>query len=430
MKKTIKRIIDHSCAQCGLQGVKRCVREFRKEMRKNEARENKVVSLHPEGPCRGRVLLSYIIDGFLLEAGASIPKTHTNIWQSVKMAETFVALGFEVDVIHYTNHSFVPQGNYAFFVDVRHNMERLTPQLHENCIKIMHLDTANILFHNAAAANRLLALQQRRGITLSPPRFERPNLGIEHADYAMTTGNDFTVDTFKYANKKIHKLPSPCGIVLDFPEKEWNQCRRNFLWFSSSGLVHKGLDLALEAFLDLPDCHLTVCAPLERDRDFVQAFHKELYETDNIHTVGWVDIESRQFRDITEKCAAVLHLSCAEGGAPSVKVCMHAGLIPVVSRESGVDVGNFGFSLKDCSIANTTEAVRRVAALSEKELQDRSSGSWQFSRSHFTRENFAAEFRRLILEIIAEVHGNDVKADFQNRLENQENTRTSISSGQ
>ena len=408
MKKKTIHSLRPSTARSAVLAIRRCIWEFRKGFRQKEDAEKSVVSLSPEGPPRGRVLLSYIIDGFLLDLDEVVPKTHTNIWQSLKMAEIFVELGYEVDVIHFTNHSFVPKGDYSFFVDVRHNLERLSPFLNTDCIKIMHLDTANIVFHNAAGAKRLLELQERRGITLRPRRFEMPNYGMEHADYAMTTGNDFTVNSFNYANKNIYKLPSPCGILLDFPEKNWNQCRRHFLWFSSSGLVHKGLDLALEAFIEMPDCHLTVCAPLDRDQDFVRAYHKELYETDNIHTVGWVDIDSNQFKDITTTCGATVHLSCSEGGAPSVKMCMQAGLIPLVSYESGVDVGDFGFTLKDCSIANIVNIIRHITKLSENELQERARSSWEVSRNNYTRENFTSEFRRVILEIIAETQGKDL----------------------
>jgi len=259
------------------------------------------------------------------------------------------------------------------------------------------------LFHNAAGTKRLLELQERRGITLRPKRFEVPNLGIEHADYATTTGNDFTVNTFKYANKKIFKLPSPCGIMLDWPEKDWDQCRQHFLWFSSSGFVHKGLDLALEAFREMPDCHLTVCAPLENDQDFLRAYNKELYETPNIRTVGWVDVDSSKFKDITITCGAMLHLSCSEGGAPSVKICMQAGLIPVVSYESGVDVDDFGFTLRDCSIDNIKNIIRHVSTLSQSELQKRAHLAWKTARYHYTRENFSKEYLKVILEIIEEV---------------------------
>lgn len=414
MKKKIVQSNRPSVVRSAALAFRRCLWEIRKTFKQEEDLEKSVVTLYPEGPVRGRVLFSYIIDGFLFDAGESVPKTHTNIWQSLKMAETFVEIGYEVDVIHFNNHSFVPAGEYSFIVDVRHNLERLAPLLNAECVKIMHLDTANIFFHNAAGAKRLLELQERRGITLRHHRMELPNLGIENADFAITTGNDFTISTFRYANKDIYKLPSPCGIMLDFPERNWDRCRKRFLWFSSSDLVHKGLDLALEAFSDMPDCHLTICAPLEKDQDFLRAYHKELYETANIQTVGWVDIDSDQFKDITKNCGAVVHLSCSEGGAPSVKMGMHAGLIPIVSYESGVDVGDFGFTLHDCSVANIIKITRQVMALPKSKLQNRARNSWKYARSNFTRENFASEFRRCILEIIDKVQEKDACGNLKN----------------
>ena len=407
MKRRIRSSFRDSTAYVVARGIKRCLREVRNGIRERGAPEKRVISFYPEGPSRGRVLFSYIIKGFHLEPGTPIPNTHTNIWQSLKMVETFVDLGYEVDVIDWTNKRFVPKGNYSFLVDVRHNLERLAPLLNKDCVKIMHLDTAHILFHNAAEAKRLLHLQNRRGVTLRPRRFEMPNLGIERADYATTGGNDFTVGTFNFANKKIFKLPSPCAITLDWPRKEWDQCRKHFLWFSSGGLVHKGLDLALEAFREMPDCHLTVCAPVDREKDFVNTYYKELYDTPNIKTVGWVDVNSSKFRDITATCGAMVNLSCSEGGTPAVKMCMQAGLIPIVSYESGVDVHDFGFTLRDCSIANIRNVIRHITTLSQNEIEERARRAWKFARRYHTRENFDREYRRVILEIIAEVQARD-----------------------
>lgn len=403
MKRKISNRFHESAAYAVARDIRHCITRVRNEMKERGAPVNRVISLSPKGTSRGRVLFSYIIHGFLLKPGEPIQNSHTNYWQSVKMAETFVELGYEVDVIHWTNKRFVPQGNYSFLVDVRRNLERLAPLLNKDCVKIMHLDTAHILFHNAAEAKRLLQLQDRRGVTLKPRRFEVPNLGIENADCATTGGNDFTISTFKYANKKIFRLPSPCAITLDWQRKEWDQCRKHFLWFSSGGLVHKGLDLALEAFREMPDCHLTVCAPVSRERDFENAYYKELYETPNIHTVGWVDIDSGKFRDIAARCIAMVNLSCSEGGTPAVKTCMHAGLIPIVSYESGVDVHDFGFTLEDCSIDNIKNVIRHLTTLSQNELEQRALGAWQFARRYHTRENFDKEYRKVILEIISEV---------------------------
>ncbi len=404
MKTTRISKYQNSMAYVVLQKIRGLLREVRKETEERNSPEREVITLSPDGPVRGRVLFSYIIGGFLLESERLIPNKHTNIWQSLKMAHTFVELGYEVDVIHWTNNDFIPTKNYSFFVDVRWNLERLAALLNKDCVKIMHLDTAHILFHNAAEFNRLLQLQQRRGVTLKPKRFEMPNLGIEHADYATATGNDFVVDTFAYARKKTFKLPSPCAISMDKPQKNFQECRTRFLWFSSSGLVHKGLDLALEAFAAMPDCHLTICAPIEGEREFVATYHKELYETPNISTIGWVDIDSEQFRQIANSCVAIVHLSCSEGGAPAIKTCMHAGLIPVVSYESGVDVDDFGYCLTDCSIEKITDLIGMISTLSCKELEGKSSESWEFARRHYTRDHFSHEYRRVILEIVQEVY--------------------------
>ncbi len=405
MKRKVVSTIQSPHVYEVLRKMRGILREIWVEKNIRSSPENQVVTLFPEGSSRGRVLFSYIIGGFLLGPDSHEFNRHTNIWQSVKMAETFVELGYEVDCIHWTNKSFVPSGEYAFLVDVRHNLERLAPLLNKDCIKIMHLDTAHILFHNAAEARRLLELQKRRGVTLKTRRFEMPNLGIEHADFATTTGNDFVEGTFAYAKRKIFKIPSPCAVLMNQPKKDWERCRKQFLWFSSSGLVHKGLDLALEAFAGMPDCKLTVCAPVDREKDFVNAYYAELYETPNIETIGWVDIKSERFRSIANSCVAILHLSCSEGGAPSVKTCMHAGLIPIVSYETGVDIGTFGFLLTDCSIRHIRDVVQEVTRLSDSDLDQKTFKSWEFARNNYTRERFSIEYRKVILQILEESTG-------------------------
>jgi glycosyltransferase involved in cell wall biosynthesis len=415
VKDNTENFIRTSKPYAALRCIKRCLSEKRNE--KNINNQKTVITLSPDKKSHGRVLFSYINDGFLVEPGTTIPKTHTNIWQSLKMAETFAELGYEVDIIHYHNSRFLPRNQYSFFIDVRHNLQRLAPMMNGDCIKIMHIDTAHILFHNAAEANRLLQLQKRRGITLLPRRFEMPNLGIEHADCATTGGNDFTIDSFKYANKKIYRLPSPCGISIDWREKDWEECQKKFLWFSSSGFVHKGLDLALDAFREMPDLNLIVCSRLDKDKDFISVFHHELYETQNIQTIGWVDIDSKEFLDITSQCGAMLHLSCSEGGAPSVKMCMHAGLIPIVSYETAVDVDDFGYTLKDCSVENVKSVIRRVASLDKNRVRDKAFGAWEHARKYHTRERFSAEYRKVIKEISKDERNLKIRANSGSKLE-------------
>jgi glycosyltransferase involved in cell wall biosynthesis len=363
--------------------------------------ENTVVSLRPERRANGEVLLCYRIEPFARKPGEPFPSGHHNYWTTCQIAAMFLELGYGVDVVSHRSDLFVPRKRYAVVVDVRKILERIAPLLDQDCVKIMHLDTAHMLFHDAAEARRLLALQHRRGVTLAPVRFELPRLGIEHADCGITTGNEFTKATYAYIGKPIYRVPLPARVTCPWPAgKDFERCRGRFLFLSSHGLVHKGLDLLLEAFATLPDCHLTVCAPVDREADFVRAYRRELYETPNIETIGWIDIEGSEFQELTRRCGAVIHASCSEGGSTATIECQHAGLLPVVTYESSVDVLDFGVLLKSDSVEDIRAGVLAVAGVPASELERRARAAWEHVRATHTRERFVEVYRRTVETIL------------------------------
>jgi glycosyltransferase involved in cell wall biosynthesis len=280
-------------------------------------------------------------------------------------------------------------------------MQRLAPLLPKDCLKIFHIDVAHILFQNWAEANRLLAIQRRRGVTLRPRRFEVPNLGIEYADCATMLGNRFTEETFVYAKKDIYPVPVSTPVIYPAPEdKDFEACRRTFLWLGSGGLVRKGLDLALEAFAAMPDFRLIVCGPIDGEKDFERAYARELYELPNIHTVGWVDLSSAKFQDILQQCLAMIFPSSCEGQCCGVIGTMAGGLIPVVSYESGVDVHDFGTILKTSEVNEIKRAVRELSVRPAAELKSMALKAWRSARDHHSREAFAREWRRALHDIL------------------------------
>jgi glycosyltransferase involved in cell wall biosynthesis len=383
--------------------VKACLQSsVQKTLKEVDRPDMKVVSLKPDGRPRGNVLFSYISAPFLLKPGEPMPTSHTHYWESWRMATTFLELGYNVDVINYTNQTFLPEKDYAVVVDVRRNLERIAPLLNGDCIKVMHLDTSHLLFHNAGEASRLLALQQRKGVTLQPRRFAMPNWGIESADFATMMGNGYTSRTYAYANKPIYCLPISTPLLYPWhDQKDYEACRKRFIWFGSGGMVHKGLDLVLEVFASMPDYHLTICGPVEREKDFERAYYKELYQTPNIHTVGWVDVTSPEFAAITNTSIGLIYPSCSEGQCGGVVTCLHAGLIPIVSRESGVDVSaDFGVYLESCSLEEIRSAVRRVSTLPGQQLQRMARNAWEYARARHTRERFAAEYRKAADQVL------------------------------
>jgi glycosyltransferase involved in cell wall biosynthesis len=361
----------------------------------------RVVSLKPQQTPKGNVLLSYRIEPFCVKPGQSLPHDHTWHWEVRQIAQTFLDLGYSVDVIQFHNHKFIPKKKYAFFIDIRDRLESLSPFINQDCVKIFHADIANMIFRNAAECTRLLQLQQRKGITLRPQRYEVPNLGIEYADCATVLGNDFTESTYKYANKPMYRIPISAPAVYPWSEdKDFEVVRKHFLWLGSGALVLKGLDLVLDAFAEMSDFHLTVCGPIQDDKAFEQAFYKELYETPNIHTYGWIDVTSPDFLELTKKCLGLVYPSGCEGQSGAVITCLHSGLIPIISYETGVDVHDFGVILKICSIEEIKATVRRISNLPAPQLKTMSYKAWEYARANHTREKFAQVYRNVVEQII------------------------------
>ena len=91
----------------------------------------------------------------------------------------------------------------------------------------------------------------------------------------------------------------------------------------------------------------------------------------------------------------------------SCSTCMHAGLIPIVSYESSVDVLNdFGIVMRACSIEEIKDAIYRISSLPVQKLKLMSRRAWEFARTNHTKERFAQEYRKVITQIIMESHMN------------------------
>lgn len=363
--------------------------------------EQRVVTLEPAGPVRGEVLFAYVIDPFLRRAGVSVEHSHTHFWESLTMAETFRAAGFRVDVISWKNLGFTPQRRYDVAVDVRLLLERWVPFLPATTVKVFHAETAHPSFYNPAQRRRLADLKARRGFLIRPQKLIEENRAAEVADVITIIGNEQTQATYAFAGKPQVRIPISTPFTYPGPEgKDFAAARRRFLWFGSGGLVHKGLDLVLDAFAGMPDYHLTVCGPVRRERDFERAYFRELYQTPNIHAWGWIDVGSPAFLELARRTLGLVYPSCSEGTSGSAITCMHAGLVPVLSREAGVEPAG-GVLLESSSVEQIRTAVAALSEESPRQLEERARTAWSFARAHHTKETFSAAYRGFVERLVA-----------------------------
>lgn len=364
----------------------------------------RVASLPSLAPTtRGTALLSYVTEPFFAGDGA-IPTGHTHFWESWRMARTLQELGFAVDAISYHNTRFRPRRSYDVVVDVRWNLERLAPTLGAQCLKLAHLDTASLAYQAAAEQRRLDELRERRGVTLQPRRFEPPNRAAEVADAATVIGNAWTLSTYAGVQTPLHRVPVTSTATWDeFPARDFTAARRSFLWLGSSGMVHKGLDLVLEVFAARPELSLTVCGPVAAEADFAAAYRTELYETPNIRTVDWVDVASPAFDAIIRECAALIYPSCSEGSSGAVACAMHAGLVPLISQESGIDVSaEEGVVLPTSRLADIEAVVSEFADRDPQDIEAAARAAWAAARRRHSRAAFTARYRATLERLLAE----------------------------
>jgi glycosyltransferase involved in cell wall biosynthesis len=319
------------------------------------------------------------------------------------MAQSFLARGFAVDISSYRDYDWTPPaGRYAVIVAARTHMERLAAAVGPSCVKIAHLDKAHWLTHNALTYVRLHENRVRHGIAMHLKREVESNWALEHADLGCVLGNEFTIDSYRYAGKPVHRVPISTTRQFDWPAgRDFDACRHSYLWFGSGGFVHKGLDRVIEAFLRLPaPFRLRVCGPLNLESNFLQAYERELADFPRIEMVGWTDVASSAFREILTDTLAVVYPSASEGGGGSVVTCMHGGLIPVVTRETSVDTPGFGVVLGEAGVEEIMSAVQALSARPAAELEAEARRARDYARAHHTRATFGAAYDRFVDEVV------------------------------
>ncbi len=382
--------------------VNRLLRIIGLELRRPAAgsQRSQRVSLRPDQDPAGNVLISYIPDDVLKDE-ADVSTSHTHYWECRHMAHSFRRAGYHVDVIDFADSEFIPEKPYDVLVSARTNLERLARHVPAHCLKIAHLDTAHFLTNNANATERLRQVRDKHGVALRSTRMVESNWALEAADIGCVLGNAFTAETYRYAGTPVHRIPLSSVRQYDWQEdKDFDACRNTFLWFGSGGFVHKGLDLVIDAFAELPDCRLLICGPLDLEPRFVSAFNEALYERDNVETIGWIDVTSPEFDAIRRRTIATVYPSCSEGGGGSTITCMHAGLIPIVSTQTSVDVGDFGTVIDDLSVDAVRHAVKALSDQPAEQLEQRARAAWEHAREHHTRDTFAASYDRFVKDVV------------------------------
>jgi len=354
-----------------------------------------------------RALIIYLTPAFYRDPQELQTNGFITALQSLEIARALNRLGYIVDVIDYRDDKFVPTVHYDVCFGMHYNFGRLLAHLvDKKTTKIYYATGAYWEVENAAEKARCQNLKVRRGIDARLPLRLKPNNWVQASDAVIAQGNDYVLDPYRMHNRRVFGIDHAASLTAapDINGKDFSlSARRNFLWFGSVGLLHKGLDVVLEAFAGLKDLHLWVCGPLQSadERRFVRAYRNELFHTPNIHPIGHISIRSETFRKLTDKCVSTVHASCADSMPGGVLDCMARGLIPVVSVESGMDTAGFGVTLEESSVAEIRRAVTDLTNTPPDVCRRMSEEAYKAAATRYTLASFSNNIEQILREILS-----------------------------
>jgi glycosyltransferase involved in cell wall biosynthesis len=356
-----------------------------------------------------RALLIYLVKPFSLEDIDPQLLRHQNSLQCKQIAVLLGEFGYIVDAIDIHDKEFRPATNYHLIISNKVDLLGMEAYFEDAAVKIYLASVANHWVHNRSLRTRHERLYRRRGCAVEMRRvYPEVMPYVTKADAIAGFGNDAVTSTWR----EVFKGPIYPFNNYGFPEtpfsiseKDFALARSQFLFFASGSQVQKGLDLLLEIFPKLPDLHLYICSGFDTEPDFCRCYHKELYLTANIHCIGWIQVNSPEYRALTQKCAYVIHPSCSDGQSGSVVQCMYSGLIPLVTKEAGIDTENFGVTFSDDSLDAIERVIREVSQLPADWHRDHSIRTRKIAEEKYSEDAFLNRWRNILSEVLGQCCG-------------------------
>jgi hypothetical protein len=361
------------------------------------------------GPKQGHALLYYKTDAFVFKSLAKNYK-HTNFWEVIEMAKILNKLGFWVDVADRTitlNEIKNIKDKYDIFIGIgAGDSGKYYPEISKRVPSAVRVFYA--LGPEPTLSNELQKKQYDYFIKRHPEsKFEMRRMihhvdmveSMKHTDAILTNGNNFVQDGYKKFNKKIYRiwLSSHPNLKSDVRQLT-SRSQTKFLYFGGNGNIIKGLDLTVEAFSGLPNLELYICAPRDED-EFNVVYDPIFQKVKNIHHLGFIQVAGNLYNEIMGKCGYIIFPSSSESVATSVTTCMRSGLVPVVTKETGIDLGDFGHLINNIEIDKLRQQIIEISKEPRDDFVSRSLSTY-IESFKYTQDNFSVTFEKAALEIL------------------------------
>lgn len=357
-----------------------------------------------------RVLLCHLPEAF---TGKQLYKHHSNLTECSIIARCFHRLGYSVDCTSRanTNINYAPY-DVVFGISGNAFLGSFTHDAQTKPLRIFYSVGAQMKFnYDMTVRKNLDFFDRHKRWFLNSYRYI-PGSGINYyethfADAVICLGDDYVLEQYITADSRKERYRSMRAFyfptVTPDENKDFSKCRRNILWFGSAGLLHKGLDVAIDFALSHPEFTLHICGSSSKEKEFLDYYMPKIKSSGNIFMYGFVDIESQEFAHVLGQCGILLSPSISEGMAVSaLNVLGNGALLPVYSRATGIGVENAGVVVDDITYNSFQQALLQVDSMPVEEFADKAWAAHRLVRDNYTVEQYEERMYNSIRSIIEE----------------------------
>jgi len=347
-----------------------------------------------------RALVSYITLPILKDLDKDI--AHTNYREFIQILHVLTKLNFNIDICHYQDPNVSSSFNDKKYDLIIGSGEPFYDacKLYPLSKKILYCTVSYPKSQFDSTKERANYYFERHG--LKPHFYWHNYYPDEHfscANYLFFKGNDEIKKTFLHLKNIQSFYP-----IISCPFKHENSytinrdigtTKNNFLWFGSIGVIRKGLDILVDVFKKHQHLKLHIAGLTDEEKSTLPEF------TSNIVNLGFVRLQSENFIKIMNSCSFIIFPSCSEGMASGALTCMNHGLIPIITKECGIDIDNsIGYLLDDYKYETIEENILNVSQLDNVQLNKKQNNVLKHTTANYNLEIFTNQIESYLNEII------------------------------
>lgn len=379
--------------------------KFLKYLYNNFFLKNRVIKNLYNTKFNKSVLIVYLVSAFNKKKNIS----HSNLTECRTFAEIFKEMGYNIDVINLNSTKKIKK-QYDVVLGMDVALEKSFFNKKNSTKHIFYATGACPIYSNMISTkkardfyykNKILPLNSIRKIEYTQ------DFQIFLSDSVIVLGNDFVKNTYLQYDDEKQRYKNLDAFYFDIinpdiSKKDFRKARRNFIWFGSLGALHKGLDVVIDYFLEHPEYNLYICGLNTSEKNFLDFYMSKINNKNNIHLYGFLKIGSIEFNNLVNNCAFALYPSLSEGGSPALlNIIANGGIIPIHSKQSGIDFGKeISFELDENTSIAIGEVISKIEMIPDKNIKNMAIECTNYVRSHFTYEKYKNNLKDIIENIL------------------------------